>query len=871
MSRIRSFAIAVLALTLLATLPALGAEEHHALVQVWVDSPASADFIKANQAQLDIVYSKPGYFVHVAAQSKDLEFLQNSGLRLDILQRDMEVHYASKNRDPDFGVYHTLSENIAFQDSLRQLYPHVVSEKWSIGQSIEGRDLWAFRVSANPDVDEDEPEIFIDGMHHCREIMASEFCIMFAEYLAQNYGVDPEITWLLDHREVYILPIVNPDGLAYNELTDPNGGGMWRKNRRNNGDGTYGVDPNRNYPYEWGYDNIGSSPYTDDPTYRGPSPASEPEVQAMISFINSRQFRTHNTVHCYGNLTLYPWGYVPTPTPDSDIFIHMGDEMVKYNGYVPGQPADAIHYDVNGGTIDWAYGATDEHDLIYSFSNEIGNGGDGFWPEQHRRGPLFQENIWPNIYLIRVAGAFVDVHSPVVTGPAKSIEPGQAGTLNLTVENQSVYASALNVSLTLRSDDPWVQFEDAERIVGDLAIMTETDLSADPIPFSVDAACPDGHLVNFSVTVAMEDGDLTYDLAFMVGSPNVIFADNMESGSGNWTRTGDWGLTGNHFHSPFSSLTDSPSGNYDDYGSSSATLTDSYPATGLSFWHRYDIEEGYDYGRVQVSADGGPWSTVRSFDGFQNAFEQVDVDLSEFAGSELQIRFMLETDSWVTEDGWYIDDVTLIGAGTDNVAPDTPIALSPGPGELTFPWLDLTVANSVDPEGAPVVYGFRIYADELCTDLVAAVDDLPEGENGETSWYVTGLLEMETNYWWRAYAGDGEVRSALSEPIGWTTTNYTPVGDLVITAPQLQILGNVSGNGARLQLSLPGNTDVKLDIYDARGARVRRLHSGVLEGGTRTLVWDGRDSYGRSAASGVYFVRVQAGQKALTGRVVLVR
>ena len=105
-------------------------------------------------------------------------------------------------------------------------------------------DLYRFTAAG-------EPEILLDTMHHAREIMSGEFGILWADYLCSNYGSDPVVTWLMDNRELYLISIVNPDGVVYNETTNPQGGGLWRKNRRFNGS-SYGVDLNRNYPYEWG-------------------------------------------------------------------------------------------------------------------------------------------------------------------------------------------------------------------------------------------------------------------------------------------------------------------------------------------------------------------------------------------------------------------------------------------------------------------------------------------------------------------------------------------------------------------------------------------------------------------------------------------
>lgn len=93
---------------------------------------------------------------------------------------------------------------------------------------------------------------------------------------------------------------------------------MWRKNRRDNLDGTFGIDLNRNYGYNWGFDDDGSSPFTGDETYRGTVPFSEPETQIMRDFVNSRSFRIALNYHTFGNLLIYPWGYdYSIYTPDS--------------------------------------------------------------------------------------------------------------------------------------------------------------------------------------------------------------------------------------------------------------------------------------------------------------------------------------------------------------------------------------------------------------------------------------------------------------------------------------------------------------------------------------------------------------------------
>ena len=868
----KSLLIALPVLAMLCCVPASAATAPdattHDLVMVSLQSPAAEAFLREHRNQLDIVRVKPGSHAELVATADDLDLLRQAGLDFEVKTKNLEQHYADRQDKSrgTFGLWHTYSESAAFQDSLRLLYPHVVSEKWSLGQTHEGNEIWAFRVSANPDVDEDEPEILIDGMHHAREIMSSEFCIMFAEHLARNYGTDPEITWLLDNRELYVVPMVNPDGVLYNELTDPAGGGMWRKNRRNNGDGSYGVDPNRNYPYQWGADDSGSSPYPSDITYRGPYAGSEPCIQALMAFHDSRDFITHDTIHTYSNLLLYPWGFTTSPTSHDAVFMHMAEQMTRYNGYTAGQPGEVL-YNVNGGTFDWVYGDLSGHQLDYSFSTEIGGSSDGFWPPESRRYPLFLDNLWPHLYLMRVAGPYVECHTAVVqAGASKSIEPGQSGTLNFTVENQSVVASILDLGLTVSSDDPWVHFGSAQVALGDLASLASVDLGGQAIPITVDPACPAGHLASFTVTTHLAEGDLASTLQFLVGQPTGLLVNDFETGAGDWVMTGNWGLTSQESHSPDYCLTDTPGGNYTDETAFTATTARPYAATQLSFFHRYDMESNYDYARVQVSVDGAAWTTLESFTGNVSTWQEATYDLSEYAGQELFIRFLVDTDYSITRDGWYIDDVVITGAGSDNQAPPVPQFALAGLPDMASA---VSVFNVTDPEGSPVVYGFRLYSDALCTQLVSSVDDLPAGVEF-TEWQIPSVPDGD--YWARAYASDGEQRSLLNQPISLNLNSASAVGDdMVVSGPGLRVLDHVSGGTARLQLGVPESGRVALDIYDMRGARVRTLYSGVMEPGVRVLTWDGRDDSGRLTASGMYFVRMVTGGQAVTGKVVVVR
>jgi hypothetical protein len=227
--------------------------------------------------------------------------------------------------------------------------------------------------------------------------------IYFMYYLLENYGSDPEVTYLVNNRQLYFVPVLNPDGYVYNQQTNPNGGGFWRKNRRNNGGGSFGVDLNRNYGYQWGYNNSGSSPDPFDETYRGTGPFTEAETQAIRNFCESHNIKLALNYHTYGDLLIYPWGYINAFTPDHPVFLALAQDMTQYNGYAHGNSSQLL-YDVNGGSDDWMYGEQTTKEKIFAMTPEVGS---SFWPNINQIYPLAQENIIPNLILAHGEGAIL--------------------------------------------------------------------------------------------------------------------------------------------------------------------------------------------------------------------------------------------------------------------------------------------------------------------------------------------------------------------------------------------------------------------------------------------------------------------------------
>jgi carboxypeptidase T len=278
-----SLMLATTALLALTT-TALAMDEPYQEILVKIPADTAIQDLLQN-GELDLLDFGDGEVRLVSRPSVTKDLLAQ-GWDVEIVHADLESFYASRLQGKQPGVWHTYDETFAEMNLLHSQYPNITTAPFSIGQTGEGRDIWAIKVSDNPNVDEDEPEVLYDGMHHAREIMTVELLLYFSRYLCENYGIDPTATSLVDNREIWFVPILNVDGVVYNEMANPGGGGMWRKNRRDNGGDCYGVDPNRNYPFQWEGAGSSTDPCAED--YRGPGAASEPEVLAMMNLVNTR-------------------------------------------------------------------------------------------------------------------------------------------------------------------------------------------------------------------------------------------------------------------------------------------------------------------------------------------------------------------------------------------------------------------------------------------------------------------------------------------------------------------------------------------------------------------------------------------------------
>ena len=640
-------------------------------VRIFTDTPQETVLRLQSMGVDDITAVNPKGYVDVLLENQDILSTED----YVILDPNVELTFQNWREEGlliDFGPYYTYDEATAELDNIHAEYPDLTTEKMSIGVTWEGRDIWAMKVSDNPNIDEDEPTLLLTGVHHAREPIGCTITIEFAKYLLSNYGVDPVVTWLVDNRELWIVPILNPDGYVYNQWSD----GYWRKNTRDNNDnGVFdpnydGVDLNRNYGFMWGYDNNGSSPDPTSQTYRGPSAFSEPETQAIRELCDSIQPLIALNYHSYSNLLLYPWGYQSSYTPDHQTYVAMSQIMTESNGYDYGTPWELL-YHVNGDSDDWMYGEQTEKPKIFAFTPEVG---ESFWqPDTSIILQQIQENLPMNLYVLKAVGPFAEIVSYDLSdqGSSPSIDPGDTISLTVLIRNISPAGPLSNLSGVIRTTLPssLVTIIDSTYDFGDLDPLPSPPVSNDGQPFRLKISnnFPEGGAVRLNLHLSSSTDNFEIDLpiSFLVGQPVTVFIDSLNTLDA-WVTGGNqnWGLTNTSYNSPPSSVTDSPYGNYGNQVTTYLRLVNPIDLSDATFariiyYHKYDIENGWDYGYVQASSDGQNWITLKSYTGAQLAWLPDTIDLSSFTGSNLWIRFLLITDYSVTRDGWYVDDIML--------------------------------------------------------------------------------------------------------------------------------------------------------------------------------------------------------------------
>lgn len=291
-------------------------------------------------------------------------------------------------------AYHNFKETTDLLKQMAAANPDI-SSLFSIGKTVEGRDIWCLRINSNAkgETPSSKPGALYIGNHHAREHLANEVPLLFAAWLFDHKN-DADIKTYIGSLDIYIIPMLNPDGVEFDIKT-----GRYQYQRKNmsvNSDNSRGVDLNRNYDSWWC--EAGASTYPGSDTYCGPKAFSEPESQAVKRFIEARRnLKTHISYHSYASTILYPWGGQEADianVKDRTAFINIATAMGKLTGYHPEKSSDM--YVATGDSCDWAYAAAG----IFAFTFELE--GNSFYPGAAIINRTVTSNIKAAVYLLSV-------------------------------------------------------------------------------------------------------------------------------------------------------------------------------------------------------------------------------------------------------------------------------------------------------------------------------------------------------------------------------------------------------------------------------------------------------------------------------------
>ncbi|MFS4483587.1 M14 family zinc carboxypeptidase, partial [Hyunsoonleella sp. 2307UL5-6] len=634
----------------------------------------------------------------------------------------------------------TVSETLAQLDLMRSLYPNLISVKTdasSTGQTTHGNStggttwpgqtIYYVRISDNPDIDEaSEPETLITGMTHAREVNSLMNIMYFMWYMLENYDSDPFVKNVIDNQELYFIPIMNPDGLRWNEVIAPNGGGLQRKNLRpgiadngttNTSNNVRGIDLNRNFNYYWGFDNTGSSPTASSNVYRGASAGSEPETQIVQDFVLNHDVKVGVNHHSGLNSIVtssYNGNLNAADSGREDEYAKICHDLTHYNRYIYGSAPNTLT-SANGDVNDWMLGGVS---VTSGGQTSSGSGkdvlafapenGDDFWPAPSEITPIAQRAMRINFLSVLYSGKFAKLHD-LNTSDINST----AGDLTFGIEYLGKTYDDITLTVTPVSSNitsitspsvqtGWTKLEQRNLVV----------------PYALDAGIQPNDEIEFQVTLSNDDFVLYQANYVKYYQSNVIFQDDPDvTGIGNWTTTGgSWGTTTDAY-SGSAAITDSPSGSYSNNTNKAITLNSVIDLSGTSqsliqFYAKWDLERNYDLVQIEASTNGGnSWNALcgnynkpaaafntnfhlnKNTNAFRNhqsnngdivydgdtmdkwVMEEIYINATEnsflLGANNVQVRFRLKSDSvnreddlTTTFDGFTFDDFRVISIET---------------------------------------------------------------------------------------------------------------------------------------------------------------------------------------------------------------
>lgn len=670
--------------------------EVYSEVKVHINSPDDIQRLVNSGITVDHYHGDKHEGITLVINQAELEMLKASGVQHTVVIANTDEYYRNRPaptnaeltasqqvmqedniRGLSFGTmggYHTYSSIVAQLDTMRMLYPTLITAKQDRGTTHQGRKIWSVKISDNADVNESatEPAIYFDALIHAREPQAMACLMYFMYWLLENYNTNPEAKYLVDNREIYFIPVVNPDGYVKNETTNPGGGGMWRRNGRTSGPNPNcgGVDLNRNFNYGWG-NNSGSSPDSCSDTYRGPSAGSEPETQAVKNVLAFANPKIGFNVHSVAGRYLNPYGYNDSAIA-YEIYSDFSGDFAEGNNYTYGTVNEMLDYYSSGTARDWMH-----VNGCYGWTPEVG--GSGFWPTPSEIFPIASEMLLSFKYLSWVGGAFAKFQNYTILNSG-FVERNDTLRLNIGIRNKGLSLPSNNVTVDVTTSYPNIAAITANNNYGSIS-QRQLKFNTTPFAFRLTNGANYMDEIKLIVSTKQEGVETSLDtISVIVGDGNILVNDNAETGGINkWTRSGNqiqWDTTYVSYWGDGHSFADSRYGNSRNSTNNQFTLKDTVNLIGavnprLEFMARWATETTFDYARIQVSTNfGSTWTSLTgrytatisgqpSYHGIQPwIYERIN--LTPYVGQRIRLRFLYVTDGGVPGDGFYFDNFRVV-------------------------------------------------------------------------------------------------------------------------------------------------------------------------------------------------------------------
>lgn len=669
-------------LILLLILAGTYANSYPVRIQSW-EIARDVKIINELNISIDRVNHQTGTIIAFVRNTSEHDLLLSAGLDAIRIPDETREYYeflteSTRGSNDPLNQYYSVEEYHSFMQNVAATYPEIC-QLHQFGTSIQNRPLYFMKISDNVSQNEAEPEIKLVASIHGDETVGFDMMIRLIQLLTSQYGTDPRITQIVNNTELWINPLMNPDGYA-------NG-------VRNN---AAGVDLNRNFPMPNGISNPDGNP-------------TATENLAMIDFSNQHNFAIGINFHGGALVINYPWDYTYSLAPDDELIrdlslTYSSHNLPMYNSseFAQGITNGAAWYVITGSMQDWNYGFTNNIELTAEVSNikwPPASALDTYW-DQNRESILsfieysqngikgmvtndsgmpipavikvsgnarntgndphvgdFHRILLPGTYTIHAsANGYIPESLEVMVPPIGystanfSLQPAQQMAVNGIVRDSEGFPIA-GAQIRLESDPPHLVTTNPDGSFT-LPNIYEGDYSVQVLADSYPV---------YSGQISLRQAPTDYNVSIVLGE--TLFFDDFETNLDAWAITSPWGRiqdAGNWV------LTDSPSGNYGNNVNRAIRLQNPVSLVNIqnpaiSFRAKWDLEAGYDYVYVEGSTNGSTWAQISSFTGTQTTWTDQYFALDAYAGQDFYVRFRIRSDWSQTADGIYIDDVRISG------------------------------------------------------------------------------------------------------------------------------------------------------------------------------------------------------------------